>query len=279
MNPAKSGVLGGRTRFLSGVLAISALAVLVAIPAGPALAKRIAGTSGADRIVGTKKADRINARGGNDRVKGRAGADRIKGAKGKDRLKGGKGADRLNGSRGKDRLVGGKGADRLKGSKGKDRLKGAKGKDRIAAGKGADRLNAVDVKKDRVVNGGAGEDVCTIDQADLPVLKNCETAKVKNGPGPGPGPGPGDDDLRVTSATGLTCGQSLPLCPFLIEGDGAEALTGSVSGHGGVTTTAGASVAIVGEDWTATGLYGCSADGHLKVTIGAKSVRVPITCT
>jgi hypothetical protein len=33
------------------------------------------------------------------------------------------------------------------------------------------------------------------------------------------------------------------------------------------------------EPWTAQGLYGCSADGYLKVTIGSKSVRVPITCT
>jgi hypothetical protein len=124
---------------------------------------------GPDRIVGTKKADRINARGGSDRVKGRAGGDRIKGAKGK------------------DRLAGGRGGDRLKGSRGKDRIKGAKGKDRLSAGKGADRLKAVDDRKDRAVNGGPGNDVCTIDQADLPLLKNCEQAKVKDG-GPGPGP-------------------------------------------------------------------------------------------
>jgi hypothetical protein len=38
-------------------------------------------------------------------------------------------------------------------------------------------------------------------------------------------------------------------------------------------------LSITGDSWTATGLYGCSADGYLKVTIGSKSVRVPITCT
>jgi Ca2+-binding RTX toxin-like protein len=257
---ARSGVVGGRTKFLGGLVAISALAALVAIPAGPALAKRIAGTSGADTIVGTKKPDRINARGGNDRVKGRAGGDRLKG------------------SRGKDRLVGGKGGDRLRGSTGEDRLKGAKGKDRISAGKGADRLNAVDDKKDRSVNGGPGNDVCTIDQADLPLLNNCEKAKVKNG---GPGGGPGDDDLRVTSASGLKCGSSPPLCPFQIEGAGAESGTAveTVTGGGGVTTVVGAQVVITGDTWTATGLYGCEADGYLEVTIGSKSVRVPITCT
>ena len=50
---ARSGIAGGRSKFIGGVVAISALAVLVAIPAGPALAKRIVGTSGSDRIVGT----------------------------------------------------------------------------------------------------------------------------------------------------------------------------------------------------------------------------------
>jgi Ca2+-binding RTX toxin-like protein len=239
---ARSGIVGGRTRFLGGLVTISALAVLVAIPAGSALAKRMVGTNGADRIVGTKNADRINARGGNDRVKGRAGGDR------------------------------------LRGSRGKDRVKGARGKDRLSAGKGADRLNAVDDRKDRAVNGGPGNDVCAIDQADLPRLKDCEKAKVKNG---GPGGGPGADELRVTSASGLTCDRSLPpLCSFEINGRGAGSETvGTVSGGGGVTLAPGYSLSISGDDWTAQGLYGCSADGYLKVTIGSKSVRVPITCT
>jgi Ca2+-binding RTX toxin-like protein len=249
-----------RAPFLPGLAVITGLAALLALSAGPVLAKRISGTSGADTIVGTKKADRINARGGNDRVKGRDGGDRIKGA------------------RGKDRLAGGKGGDRLKGSAGKDRVKGGKGRDRISAGKGADRLKAVDDKRDRVVNGGAGNDVCTIDQIDLPAMKNCEEAKVKTGPGAGPGGG-GSRKLRVTSASGLTCGSGLPRCPFEIVGKGAEAPVGTVSGGGGVTLAAGAGVVIDGNDWTANGLYGCSADGYIKVTIGSKSVRVPITCT
>ena len=52
-----------------------------------------------------------------------------------------------------------------------------------------------------------------------------------------------------------------------------------MSGGGGVDLAAGAGVTITGDDWTAQGLYGCSADGYLKVAIGSKSVRVPITCT
>ena len=239
---------------LRRLVGIGGLAALLALCAAPALGKRITGTSGSDTIVGTKNADRVNARGGNDRVKGRAGADRLKGSKGKDRLTGGKGGDRLKGSNGRDRLTGGKGKDRLKGGKGKDRLK------------------AVDGKRDRAVNAGAGKDVCTIDHADLRVLKNCEKAKVRNRPG-----GPGK--LRVTSATGLVCGNSLPTCQFEINGRRASATTGTVSGGGGVTNTAGGAVSTSGDAWTATGLYGCSDDGYLRVTIGARSVRVPITCT
>jgi RTX calcium-binding nonapeptide repeat (4 copies) len=252
MNRTRSRVLGGRTKLLAGFMAISALAALIALPAGPALAKRIVGTNGADKIVGTKKADRINARRGSDRVKGRAGGDRLKG------------------SRGKDRLVGGRGGDRLNGSRGRDRIKGAKGKDRLAGGKGADALNAVDGKRDRAVNGGPGKDVCAIDQADLPVLKNCDKAKVRNG-------GKGRS-LRVTIASGLACGSALPLCPFQIEGGLAESPVGSVSGAAGVTVGVGTGVAITADNWTAAGLYGCSTNGNLKVTIGSKSVRVPITC-
>jgi hypothetical protein len=113
-----------------------------------------------------------------------------------------------------------------------------------------------------------------IDQTDLPLLKNCEEATVKNGGGGGGGGG-----LRVTSASGLTCGTELPLCPFQIAGDGADSLIGSVSGDGGVGLAVGAGVTVTDDAWQAAGLYGCSADGHLRVTIGTESARVPITCT
>ncbi len=268
MQQGGSATTGGRTRFITGLAVISALAALLALSAGPALAKRIVGTNGADTIVGTKKADRINARGGNDRVNARGGNDRVKGGKGKDRLKGGKG---------KDRLKGGKGKDRLKGDKGKDRLKGDKGKDGLRGGKGDDRLSAVDDRRDGAVNGGPGKDLCTIDQADLPVLAGCEQVEVKKGGGPGGGPRP--NQLRVKDASGLSCGSPLPLCPFQIAGDRATALVGTVSGGGGVTVAAGAGVVIVGDTWTATGLYGCSDDGYLEVTIGSRSARVPINCS
>ena len=146
----------------------------------------------------------------------------------------------------------------------------------MGGNKGADRLNAVDGKRDRAVHGGPGKDVCTIDQADLPVLRSCERAKVRH---VGHGGGGGGGRLRVRSASGLVCGSVLPICPFQIVGDRANSLVGLVSGGGGVSLAAGAAVAITGDTWTAAGLYGCSANGHLTVTIGSRSVRVPITCT
>jgi hypothetical protein len=256
MNLTSAGT-ATKTRLLFGIAAIGALAALVMLP-GPALAKRIAGTNRADKIVGTARHDRINARGGSDRVRGRSGGDR------------------LAGSRGRDRLSGGNGADKLAGSKGKDRLNGAKGKDRLAGGRGADRLNAVDKRRDRKVDGGPGRDVCTIDQADLPLLESCERVKVKNGGGGGGG----GDGLEVTSASGLSCAQSLPLCNFQISGEGAESTIGTVSGGGGASTALGAGVSVSGDgSWQALGLYGCTDDGYLEVTIGSKSARVPITCT
>ena len=118
--------------------------------------------------------------------------------------------------------------------RGKDRIKGAKGKDRLLAGKGADRLKAVDDKKDRAVNGGAGKDVCTIDQADLAVLKNCEKAKVRNGPGAA-GRRPEGDEARAASPAAAR----FPPASSRSMARSAEATTGTVSGGGGVGTRGG----------------------------------------
>jgi hypothetical protein len=40
----------------------------------------------------------------------------------------------------------------------------------------------------------------------------------------------------------------------------------------------GPSVSISGSDWTAAGLYGCTSDGALRVTIGSESFDVPVDC-
>ena len=139
---------------LLGLVAIGASALL-ALPSEPAEAKRLVGTKGADRLVGGAKHDRIEGRAGNDRINGRGGGDR------------------------------------LAGSSGNDRLEGAGGRDRLSGGRGADRLNAADGKRDRAVRGGPGTDTCTIDGADLALVKGCEKVKVASGGAYGEGPGGG----------------------------------------------------------------------------------------
>ena len=51
-------------------------------------------------------------------------------------------------------------------------------------------MNAVDGRRDRVVNGGPGKDVCRVDPTDRANTTGCETVKLVSGRGPGGG-GPG----------------------------------------------------------------------------------------
>jgi Ca2+-binding RTX toxin-like protein len=99
-------------------------------------------------------------------------------------------AKRMLGTKGPDKLVGTAKADVIKSRGGSDRVNGRGGRDRLLGGRGADRLNAVDGRRDRVVNGGPGKDICRIDEADRIKMKGCETVKVGKPGGPGGG-GPG----------------------------------------------------------------------------------------
>jgi RTX calcium-binding nonapeptide repeat (4 copies) len=108
-------------------------------------------------------------------------------------------AKRTLGTKGADRIVGTAKADVIKARGGNDRIRGRGGRDRLFGGAGADRLNAVDGRRDRVVSGGPGKDVCRVDAADRAKLKGCETVKVRKGGGPGAGP-PGGPP-----AGGLVC--------------------------------------------------------------------------
>jgi hypothetical protein len=81
----------------------------------------------------------------------------------------------------------------------------------------------------------------------------------------------------VLSATGLAGCTAIPICVFTITGNGADAPIGTVTGTGGVVAV-GPSVIISGSDWTAAGLYGCTSDGALRVTIGSESTDVPVDC-
>ena len=119
-------------------------------------------------------------------------------------------AKRMLGTKGPDKIVGTAKADVVKGRGGDDRIRGRGGRDRLFGGRGADRLNAVDGRRDRLVSGGPGKDVCRIDAADRPNVKGCETVKVAKGRGPGGGPGgPGGPDLRQPPGGRQACASVL----------------------------------------------------------------------
>lgn len=203
-------------------------------------ARVYSGTSKANRVSGTKKSDTMRLRGGNDR---------------------------------------------LLGGKGRDRLHGGKGRDRLAGGAGNDVLNSVDKRKDALVSGGGGRNKCRIDAVDLSVVRGCGTIVTVpsggsgsgSGPGSGPGGGGSSAGLALASATGLQCASSLPTCSYTLSGTGAKSLVGTIGGGGGVTTVGG-SLAPQDENWDGAGLYGCTADGYLRVTIGADVLDIPVDC-
>jgi RTX calcium-binding nonapeptide repeat (4 copies) len=112
------------------------------------------------------------------------------------RIVGSKGPDRIVGSKGGDVIRGGRGNDVIRGGRGRDRLIGGGGRDRIFGGRGADRLNALDGRRDRVIRGGPGRDVCSVDRADRKNTRGCEVVKIghrgrRGGGGPGGGTPPG----------------------------------------------------------------------------------------
>lgn len=192
---------------------------------------------------------------------------------------------------------GGKGNDRLNGGAGNDRVVGGKGKDHLAGAAGNDILNSVDGKKDASINAGKGRNTCRIDKVELKLAKGCTKILIgkagagapgAGGPGGGPGSGGGagapgsgpDGPLALRSGEGLSCNSSLPTCHFSLEGTGAEQVAGTVTGEEGAQPAAGATVSVEDDgEWLAEGVYGCTANGSLRVDIGSETVLVPVTCT
>jgi Ca2+-binding RTX toxin-like protein len=195
-------------------------------------------------------------------------------------------AKKIKGTGSADTLRGTQKKDKIKGKGGNDTLIGLKGKDVLSGGSGDDVLDAVDNARDKKVNGGSGANTCRLDQADLPIAKGCSSVQIPGGGTGGGGGGGGsptgtDGGLTLTSATGLTCGSSLPTCLFTLNGAGADAPIGTVTGTGGVTGL-GPGLSFPTEEngsWTAAGLYGCDGPGFLHVEIGSKFLDVPVTCT
>jgi RTX calcium-binding nonapeptide repeat (4 copies) len=249
----------GQTLLIS-VVAVFGLAVAVA--AGPAVAEKITGTNRSERIVGTNKSDTINGKGGKDLIKGKGGNDKLRGGKGGDLVAGGKGRDLVAGGDGRDLVVGGKGDDRHLG------------------GPGNDVLKAADGGRDSVINGGSGANKCIVDVVELSIVKNCRKVQAVGGGGGGGGGG-STQGLRVLTADVMCSPQPALLgCNFHISGDGADAAgPGTVEGSGGVTNVLGTAGSLSPPTWDALGAYTCTAAGSLRITIGSKSVDVPVPCT
>jgi len=221
-----------------------------------------------------------------------AGADAFKlvGTKAGNLMVGGKGPDRLIGRGGGDLIKGRGDGDRLSGGKGRDLLNGGPGPDRLLAGPGVDGIKAADGRADRLIDGGAGRNVCVIDiPADLPMTRNCGTLRAPSFTGGGSGGGGGGPGgkvdptaLGVTSAQGLLCPPLLG-CAFTITGNGSDALVGTVSSGGAVSSLVNAAAnGVVTGTWVATGTYNCGVAGGmgwLVVTMGTRSTpQIPVDC-
>jgi len=83
----------------------AALAVLVLVASGSALAATVVGTPKNDVLRGTPKADKLMGRGGNDKLFGVGGNDVLIGGAGNDTLSGGPGADKLQCGPGRDMVL------------------------------------------------------------------------------------------------------------------------------------------------------------------------------
>lgn len=161
-------------------------------------------------------------------------------------------------------LAGTAAGDTLRGTDGGDRIDGT-GRADVIRGRGGDDVLDGNGGRD-LLDGGPGDDRCITDSRDRRP-EGCEEVVGPAGP------------LVVTDTTGTDRCLVLrraDMCYFIVEGHGADAESGSVSGEGGVTPTG--SVTARRGRWSATGTYACDADGALVAAIAGERARVPVTC-
>ena len=136
------------------ILLLSAMALMVVVSAGAALAASATFTNGPDDCAGTatNQNDRFAMGGGADVCNGLAGNDQIFGDHGSDTLNGGFGADHLQAGTGQDELNGGP--------------------------SGGDFVSVVDNRANDLARGGPGpNDICAVDAAGE-VGGGCEIVRV-----------------------------------------------------------------------------------------------------
>ena len=143
----------------------------------------VEGLGGDDRITRTPSLGRIGSQ-----LLGGPAADEIIGGVGRDYISGGIGDDRLFGKGGSDVISGETGNfffprrpgdNLLVGGSGNDELgyRFDTGVDRFIAGPGRDRVNSQDRGVDELIDLGAGQDRCRVDEID-PRAISCEVVKA-----------------------------------------------------------------------------------------------------
>ncbi len=138
-----------------------AVALIVALFAGVAVAASLTGTGGRDVIDGTDRGEVILGLGGGDTLNGRGGEDTVKGGDGIDEVSGGSGADEAYGNAGTDYLIDAPDTST----------------DLLYGGRGADNVQVRDFPavKD-VVYCGPGRDTAYVDKLD--VVNGCEIVRL-----------------------------------------------------------------------------------------------------
>lgn len=143
---------------------LAAVALMVVLSAGVALATGLTGTDRTDILQGTNQAERISGLGGGDQLYGGGGGDRLMGGTGSDEIGDGRGRDTIRGGDGVDNLIG------VGDDTSKDYFYGDGGRDTVQS-------RDVPAVKD-TVRCGADTDTVYADKADF-VAGDCEKVKIR----------------------------------------------------------------------------------------------------
>jgi hypothetical protein len=163
------------------ILLLVAMATMVVVSAGVALAAEVIGTGLADNCAtlpqpATTSDDEIALAGGDDFCQALAGNDWVAGDSDNDTLNGNQGTDEVYGNQGTDDVRGGFGADRVFGGAGLN-------DDANGGASDGDFVSVVDGEDDDIAYGGTGlNDICAVDdpvEADIaPDPEACEIVRV-----------------------------------------------------------------------------------------------------
>jgi Ca2+-binding RTX toxin-like protein len=164
------------------ILLLSAMALVLSLAAGVALAQKF-GDQGGQGVTKTCNTS-CNGTQYPDTLKGTSNRNHIDGEGTKespnfgDLIQGFANHDTLNGDKGGDKIEGGNGDDIVNGDNGNDQVIGGSGNDHISTGRGNDLVRAVDNQQDHVDCGQATSDRVFYDR-NLDILSDCERRNAR----------------------------------------------------------------------------------------------------